>query len=399
MMSVESLVRNELKQRVQASSTRQRYVDPPNMISLAAGDPNFLLPEYIVEAVSAAIKGGCNHYCFGDDPELKEAVCAYYSKYGYTAQPSQISITGGGSPSLSQAYGAILNAGDENITLDPSYGGGQGLMRYLGVKNVIAPMKMVNGLFRPDIEAIKNVITPKTKSIYLDNPGNPSGAVFTKKELKGIADLAVDHNFVVVSDETYTEYVWAGKKHEALISYPGMEDRTLVCMALTKMYAWAGMRTGWIISGPNMAPYVESSPSGSVSWPIQKGAIKALKEGYEYVEMMKNEYNERLNYGVKRLNELPGVTCTKPEGAFYLFPDISGTGMTSQEFGEKLRVEEAIRISGGTYGPGAAKGHVRLSMILPLSYQKWPSWFKVTKDHCFEAAMDRIEHFVKKHTK
>ncbi|MBN1683613.1 aminotransferase class I/II-fold pyridoxal phosphate-dependent enzyme [Candidatus Bathyarchaeota archaeon] len=398
-MSVKDLVRNELKQRVQVSSTRQRYVDPPNMISLAAGDPNFLLPDYIADAISAAIKGGCNHYCFGDEAELKEAISNYYSKYGYKAPPNLITITSGGNPSLNQAYAAILNAGDENITPDPSYGGGGGMMRYLSVKNVHAPMKKVNGLFRIDLEALKKAITPKTKSLYLDNPGNPSGAVFTKEELKGIADLAIDHNFFVVSDETYSEYVWDGHKHECLIAIPGMENRTLVCMAMTKMYSWAGMRTGWVITGPELAPYVASAPSGSVSWPIQKGAVKALTEGYEYVETIKKEYEERLDYATKRLNELPGIKCTKPEGAFYLFPDISGTGMTSQEFGEKLREEEAIRISGSMYGPGNAKGHIRLSMIVPLSYQKTPSWYEVTKDKTLESAMDRIEKFVKRHVK
>lgn len=398
-MSVESLVRNELKQRAQVSSTRRRYVDAPNSISLAAGDPNFLLPDYIVKAVADAIEEGCNHYCFGGEPALTEAISNYYSKYGYEAQPGQIVITGGGNPGLSRAYAAILNSGDENITLDPSYGGGGGMQRFLGVKRVPAAMKKVDGLFRPDMESIKEAISPKTKSLYLDNPGNPSGAVFSEKELKGIADLAVDHDFAVVSDETYSEFCWDGAKHEALITYPGMEDRTLVCMSMTKMYSWAGMRTGWVITGPGLAPYVRSAPGGSVSWPIQRGAVKALVDGYGYVEAIRDEYEERLEYGVKRLNEMPGVSCTKPEGAFYLFADISGTGMETIEFGEKLREEEAVRISGSTYGPGAAKGHVRLSMIRPLSTQKMGSWFEMTPETSFEAAMDRIEGFVKRHTK
>jgi len=399
-MSIEKLVRNELKGQFRASATRQRVADAPGTISLAAGDPNFLLPEYIAKTVYDAIREGKTHYCFGGEPTLRGALVEYYSKYGYKAEPSQIAITAGGSQSLFQAYATILNAGDEGITFDPAYGGGRGPHRFFGVNTVYAAMKIVDGRFRPDLEALKEAITPKTKSLYIDNPGNPSGAVFTKKELKGIADLAVDHDFVVVSDETYSEFCWDGTKHEALITYPGMENRTLVCMAFTKMYSWAGMRTGWIVSGPEMAPYVGRAPGSAISWPIQLGAAKAITDGYEYVKAIRKEYEERLDYGVKRLNEMPGVSCVKPEGAFYLFPDITGTSLNSNDFVQKLAQEEAVRtVSGSNYGPGAAEGYVRLSMIRPLSTQKMGSWFEMTPDTTFEAAMDRIERFVKKYQK
>ena len=399
-MSIEKLVRKELTGQVQVSATRRRVAAAPGTISLAAGDPNFLLPEYIAKTVYDAIREGKTHYCFGGEPALRNALVKYYSKYGYEAQPNQITITAGGSQSLFQAYAAILNAGDEGISFDPAYGGGRSAHRFFGVKTVFAAMKKKDGLFRPDLEALKEVITPKTKSLYIDNPGNPSGAVFTKEELKGIAELAVDHNFVVVSDETYSEFCWDGTKHEALITYPGMENRTLVCMAFTKMYSWAGMRTGWIVAGPEIAPYVSRAPGSAISWPIQLGAVKAITDGYEYVEAIKKEYEERLDYGTKRLNEMPGVTCTKPEGAFYLFPNISCTSLSSNEFVQKLGEEERVRIvSGAGYGPGAAEGYVRLSMIRPLSTQKMPGWFKNEPDTCFEVAMDRIERFVKKYLK
>jgi aspartate aminotransferase len=346
-----------------------------------------------------AIEDGCNHYNFGGEGALTAALSEYYSKYGYKPEVGQIIITGGGNPGLSRAFAAVMNAGEEAIYPDPSYGGGSGMVRFVGAKRVNVPMKKVNGLFRPDVDAFNEAITSKTKAIYLDNPGNPSGAVFTNKELAGIAELAVDNNLVVVSDETYSEFVWDGAEHKALITYPGMENRTIIVSALTKMYSWAGMRTGWVICGPELFPYVRSAPGGSVSWPIQRGAVVALTKGLQYVEDIKKEYEERLDYGVKRLNEMPGVNCTKPEGAFYLYPDISGTGIPSQEFGQKLNEEEAIRISGSAYGDGNAEGHVRLSMIRPLSTQTMPSWFETTPETTFEAAMDRIERFVKTHSK
>ena len=399
-MSIERLVRKEIRGQMQRSATRMAYVEPEDSISLAAGDPNFLLPDYIAQAVYDAIKEGCTHYCFGGEPALRPAIVNYYKKFGYEAQPSQVIITGGGSQSLSQAYAAVLNPGDEGISLDPAYGGGRGPLKYFGAKTVFAAMKKKNGQFRIDLETIKEAISDKTKTLYLDNPGNPSGAVFNKEELKGIADLANDHDFVVISDETYPEFIWDDNKHEALITYPGMENRTIVCMSMTKMFSWAGMRTGWIIAGPELAPYVGRAIGGAVSWPIQVGAAKALTDGQEYMDAIRKEYEERVDYGVKRLNDMPGVSCIKPEGAFYLFPDISGTGMSDTDFVQKLNEEEHVRsVSGTNYGIGAATGHVRFSMIRPLSTQKMPSWFEHKPELSFEVAMDRIERFVERHMK
>jgi len=218
-------------------------------------------------------------------------------------------------------------------------------------------------------------------------------------ELKAIADLANDHDFVVVTDEIYTEFIWGGREHTPIISLPGMEDRTIVIMALTKMLAWAGMRTGWIISGPELTSYIARGPGSSVSWPIQKGAIAALTGPWDFVEGMAKEYEERINYCVQRLNEMPGVSCVKPEGAIYLFPDISGTGLGSDEFAQKLMQEEKVRIVTGLgYGPAMGKGHVRMSMVTPLSTQTMPSWLKVGPNTSLESAMDRMERFTKKLT-
>ena len=401
-MSIERLVRKELTGPSRRSSTRMRVKPSPTMISLGAGDPNFLLPKYIADALNQSVLDGYTHYCFGGDPELKVAISNYYKKYGYEADPnSQVSITTGGSMSIFTIYAAVLNAGDEAIAFDPAYGGGSRAPGYFGVKTIFAPLeKGDGGSFRFNEESLKNAITDKTKVLYMENPGNPSGIVYSEKEMKTIADLAIDHDFVVLSDETYTEFIWADKPHFPLITLPGMENRTLVAMALTKMFAWAGMRTGWIITGPEMAPYVSRAPSSSVSWPIQKGAIAALNGPRDFIEGMKKEYEERIDYSVKRLNEMPGVVCKKPEGAFYIFPDITGTGLGSNEFVQKLMQEEEIRtVPGAGYGVGNGEGNVRLSMICPLKEQKMPSWLKVNENTCLEAAMDRMERFCKKYTK
>lgn len=240
------------------------------------------------------------------------------------------------------------------------------------------------GYFRPDIEALKEHITDKTKALVICNPDNPTGCVFTKEELTAIADLAKDHDFAVVSDEIYTEFIWGGRKHFPIISLPDMADRTLVVMSFSKMFAWTGCRAGFIISGPELAPYVARVPLGINSMPVafQRAAIVALKEGWDFVDYMRRQYEERMDYCTKRLNEMPNVTCVKPEATFYLFPDISGTGLSSMDFTGKIMTEERLRIvPGSAYGP-RGEGHVRLALVHPM---------KVLVE-----AMDRFERFVAK---
>ena len=394
-MSIERLVKKEIRGVFRVSATRRRVEPSPDMINLGAGDPNYLQPKYIADAVYKAILDGYTHYCFGGEPELRVAIANYYKKYGYEAEPNrQVVITSGGSQSIFAAYGALLNPGDEVIALTPGYGGGRRSPSYFGAKVVTSPlMKDDEGHFRLNEEALKENITGKTKALYLENPGNPTGMVYTKKEIEAIADLAKDHDFVVVPDEMYSEFIYGGRKHFPIITLPDMEDRTIIVQAMTKMFAWPGMRCGWVISGPNLAPYISRVPGSAVPWPIQKAAVVALNGPWNFVEGMVKEYEERIDYCVKRLNEMPNIKCVKPEGAFYLFPDISATGLTSAEFITKLREQEDVRIASGSgYGP-MGEGHVRLALIRPLSTQTMPSWFKVTPNTTLEAAMDRMERF------
>lgn len=396
-MSLNHLVKNELRKE-EEFATRRKHEHPPDLISLAAGDPNFLLPTYIADTVANAIEEGCTHYCWGGDPAFKEAIAEFYAQYGYTPHPEeQITITTGASHGIFQAYATILNPGDEVITFDPSYHGGRGPVDYFGATLVQSPMKKdAKGHFRVNIEALKDNISENTKALYFSNPGNPTGIVYQKSELQAIADLAKDHDFIVVTDELYTEFIWGDNEHIPLISLPEMENRTIVVMALTKIFAWAGMRTGWIISGPELTKYIKEVPNGitGVAWPIQKGATTALKDPKNFVAHQKQEYQKRLDYCRNRINEMPNITCSGPEGGIYLFPDISATELTSEEFCDRLYEEEHLRIVPGSgYGPSIGEGHVRLAMIKPLSTQTLPSWFKNSNENSLEEAMERLERF------
>ena len=197
------------------SATRQMPQLPPNTINLLAGDPvDFNQPDFMDDAVYNAMKEGQTHYSFHGEPEFKEAIAKYYSKYGVIVDPkTQIHITSGGSQAIFEAFGTILDPGDEIVVLDPAYNGYSEPAAYFGAKVVYARQKKVGESFRPDFETIEAAVNNKTKAILYCSPDNPTGTVFTKDELSKLADIAVKHDLLVLSDEIYTEYIWGGRRH------------------------------------------------------------------------------------------------------------------------------------------------------------------------------------------
>jgi aminotransferase len=375
-MSVERFARKELLELGPVSLARRRRLTEsiPGLINLGAGDPDFNQPESINKAVYEAMKEGHTHYVFYDDPDFKVAIAEYYQKYGVEIDPAtQVFITSGGSIGIFHAFAAIINPGDELLVLDPSYGGYIRPLKYFGGKIKRAKMtKDEKGNFRPNIENIKANITEKTKAFIFCNPDNPTGTVYTNRELTSIAELAVENDLIVISDEIYTEFIWNKRKHLPIINKPGMWERTLVIMSFSKTFAWTGCRAGNIIAGPNLTELLISVPMGNLAMavPFQKAGIYALKNSWDFVENMRQTYKERIEYSVKRLNEIDGIKCIHPEGAYYLFPDISELGITSAEFAEGLFNEEKVRIfPGSNFGPNA-EGHVRISLIHPIDTLK-----------------------------
>ena len=315
------------------------------------------------------MKAGLTHYAYTGVPEFRKAIADYYARFGYVVKDpvGQITIESGGSQAIYRALGAILNPGDEIIFNDPTYGGYSQPALYFGAKIVRAAMKKDrNGIFRPSIENLRNAVTPKTKAFLCCNPDNPTGVVYTEKEIKEIAELCVQKDIVCIVDEVYAEYLWGNNKHCAIINQPGMEDRTLVLMSFSKTFAWTGIRAGFVLGGPELMKYVNQVPIGIVGMPVpyQHTAIKALAEGWDFVGMMRNEYRKRVDCVVKRLNEIDGITCAYPEGAFYVFPDVSGVGVPDVEFAAACLEAKARGIAGSIYGP-AADGHMRLALVVP----------------------------------
>ena len=383
-MNVDKLVKKELLALSGGSATRQMPQLPPTAINLLAGDPDFDQPDLINDAVYKAMKEGKTHYSFTGEPDLKEAIAQYYSKYGVTVDPkTQVHITSGGSQAIFEAFGTILNPRDELIILDPAYSGYAEPAAYFGAKVVRAKQKKVEGLYRPDFEAIKAAVNENTKAILICSPDNPTGTVWTKEELKKLAEIAVKNDLVVLSDEIYTEYIWGDRKHETIIDMPDMLNRTMVLMSFSKTFAWTGCRAGYIISGPELMNHVKGVPVGicGVPVPFQKAAVTALTEGWDFVKEMRTEYKKRIDFMTPRLNEIEGVNCPYPEGAFYLFPEVEGlTKPGLMLIMDMMMKAQLLLAPGDLYGENG-KGHVRFSLVKPV-------------DVLAEAA-DRFEKYLK----
>ncbi len=385
-MGVEKFAKKEVAELMKAggSLTRARVGPIEGLINLGAGDPDFNQPEFVNKAVYEAMKAGHTHYSFTGEPDFKEAIATYYEKYGVSVDPkTQVLITSGGSQAIFQAFGAILNPGDELLIMDPAYQGYNKPSSYFGAKMTRARQtKDKNGIFRPNFGNIENAITQKTKAILFCNPDNPTGTVWTQKELEKLAEIAEKKDVVVIADEIYTEFVWKDK-HKTIIDLPGMWERTMVLMSFSKTFAWTGCRAGYIIAGPELMKTVNAVPVGicSVPVPFQKAAVEALEKGWDFVAEMRSEYKKRIDFMVKRLNEIEGVSCPTPEGAFYLFPDVSSFGVPSMNFTMDFFQQQKVRCAPGTQYGENGEGHIRFALVRPV-------------DQLGEVC-DRLEGFVK----
>jgi aminotransferase len=385
-MAVDRFAKKELLAMATGAPTSRVTLGPmEGLINLGAGDPDFDQPEFINKAVYEAMRAGRTHYSFGGEPEFKEAIAEYYKKYGVNVDPkTQVLIESGGSQAIFRSFAAILNPGDEILIMDPAYQGYNQPAAYFGAKLTRARLvKDRNGLFRPNMRNIEAAVTDKTKALLICNPDNPVGTVYTKKELEGIAKIAVEKDIVVIADEIYTEFVWGDRKHLPIINMPGMWERTMVLMSFSKTFAWTGCRAGYIIAGPELMELIANVPTGitSVPVPFQRAGIEALKHGWDFVDEMRKAYEERIKYFVPRLNEIEGVSAPYPEGAFYVFVDISRLGVPSRKFTQDFFQKERVRVAPGTQYGANGEGHIRFALVRP------------TED--LEESATRLERFIK----
>ncbi len=386
-MGVEKYAKKEVAVLMKSAwgGTRSSMGPIEGLINLGAGDPDFDQPEFINKAVYDAMVDGYTHYSFTGEPDFKEAIAKYYEKYGVKIDPkTQVLITSGGSQAIFQSFAAILDLGDELIVFDPAYTGYNSPIAYFGAKMVRAKQyKDKEGHFRPDFANLEAVITDKTKAILFCTPDNPTGTVWTKDELKKLAEISVYFFNDTTTTEIYTEFIWGGKKHETIIDLPGMWERTIVLMSFSKTFAWTGCRAGYMIAGPEMAKVLAAVPVGICSMPVpfQKAAIVALEKGWSFVEEMRTEYKKRIDYMVERLDAIEGIKCAYPQGAFYVFPDISELGIPSMKFVMDFFKQEKVRCAPGAGYGEMGEGHIRFALVKPVED--------------LAEVCDRLERFVK----
>ena len=355
------------------------------VISLGVGEPDFQTPWHIRKAGIASLERGKTKYTSNSGlMPLREEISRYVDrKYGVKYNPeNEILISVGGSESIDNVIRAITNAGDEIIIPQPSYVCYEPMTALAGGKPVIIETRAEDD-FKLTAEALKAAITPKTKALILPYPCNPTGAIMEKEDLEKIAEVLKDTNIIVISDEIYAELTF-GKRHVSFASIEGMWDRTVTINGFSKTFSMTGWRLGYACGPKEIIKNVTKIHQYAIMCApttAQYAAIEALKNGDEAVENMKQEYDRRRKLMVSSFNEI-GMTCREPKGAFYTFPSIKVSGMSSDEFCEKLLMEEKVALVPGTAFGKGGEGFIRAS-------------YCYSTEHIIEA-IERTEKFLKK---
>ena len=335
-----------------------------SVIHLEIGEPDFDTPANIREAAKRALDDGFTHYPpFLGLPALREAIAADASaRKGISVGADRVVVTPGAKPIMYYAMLALVEPGDEVIVPDPGFPIYESMTRFSGGVPVALPIRQAND-FRADLDELESLVTPRTRMLVLNSPANPTGGLFTREDIERIADLALRHDLVVMADEIYGRIVYEGE-HVSIASLPGLLDRTIILDGFSKTYAMTGWRLGYaILPEPLIAPYgrlIINSVSGTSAF-SQVAAVEALTGPQDEVEAMVAEFKGRRDLVVDGLNEIPGITCIQPHAAFYVFPDISGTGLDGAELARRLLNEVGVCVLAGTAFGGVGRDHVRIS--------------------------------------
>ena len=340
-----------------------------DVISLGVGEPDFITPWSIRESCVYGLERGYTSYTANRGmPELREEISKHYKRrYNLDYDSDKdVLVTVGVSEALDIALRAVLNVGDEVLIPEPCYVSYQACTILAGGVPISVAAKIENE-FRITPEELEPYLTPKTKAILIGYPNNPTGAVMGRRDLQKIADFAEEHDLIVISDEIYGDLTYDGM-HECFAALPKMRDRTILLNGFSKAYAMTGWRIGYALSNEDfIAAMTKIHQYTMLCAPVtaQIAAIEALKHGEKYMKKMVAEYDRRRKLIYDGLNKL-GLKCFEPRGAFYIFPDITSTGMTSEEFAEKLIRTERVALVPGTAFGKSGTGHVRCSYATSL---------------------------------
>ena len=338
------------------------------VMNLGGGDPDFDTPIHIRDAAIKALNEGKTHYPPNQGlADLRKAVAEYHAKDNVDWTASEATITAGSGVSLFVSMAGTVNPGEEVVLLEPYFLDYSNIVEYVGAREAGVALDEKRG-YRLDAEALKEKMTQKTKMIVLCNPNNPSGTVFTETELKEIADIAIDNDILILSDEVYREFVWDGRKHVSIASIPGMKERTIMCSSFSKTFAMTGWRLGYVLADEAITKRLQKIPIGyRTNTFTQIAGVSAMKGPRDSVEKMIKEFDRRRRFMAPRLEEIDGIRCHEPEGAFYLFPNIEDIGVKSEPFCESLLKETKLLVRPGTAFGKSGEHHMRIPLIKPIN--------------------------------
>lgn len=345
-----------------------------NVISLGVGEPDFLTPWHIREAGIASLESGKTRYTANKGLKVLREEIAKYNKrrFGLEYNPNtEVLVTVGGSEAIDGAIRALVSPGDEVLIPEPSFVCYDPITQLSGGIPVGIPTKAENN-FRLTAEELKNAITPKTKVLIMPFPNNPTGAIMEREDLEAIAEVLEGTDIMVISDEIYAELTYGGKTHVSFASVGNMAERTIVIGGFSKTYSMTGWRLGYACGPePILTQMTKIHQFAIMSAPTtaQYAAIEALRYGANDIEQMLDEYDSRRKMIVHGFNKL-GLTCFEPEGAFYSFPCIKSTGMTSEEFCEKLLYSKHVALVPGSAFGASGEGYVRASYCYSIDHIK-----------------------------
>jgi len=341
----------------------------PDAISLGVGEPDFTTPWCMCEAGIWALEHGDTHYTSNwGKLELRRAISQYMSqRFGLNYDPTcEILVTIGASEGIDLSLRAMLSPGDEVLLPSPSYVSYEPCVKLAGGVPVAIPASPEdNFIITP--QALESAITPRTRVVLLAFPNNPTGTIMARRELEELAEVIKAHDLIVISDEIYAELTYSDERHVSIASLPDMRDRTIVLSGFSKSFAMTGWRLGYMCGHGDVLrgickihQYTIMCAPGVAQAAAYEGLVHNMNNGYADVESMRRAYNRRRRVIVKAFNDM-GLRCFEPKGAFYAYPNISSTGLSSEEFCARLLEQQKVAVVPGTAFGSAGEGYVRAS--------------------------------------
>jgi len=335
-----------------------------SIVHLEIGEPDFDTPAHVVEAGIAALKGGATHYGPAAGlPELRQAIAEdSTARRGVKATSEMVVVTPGGKPVMFYLILALVDPGDEVLYPNPGFPIYESMIRFIG--GVPVPVRLLEEKGHAlDVDQLISKITPKTRLIVLNYPHNPTGGIVPEAGLRAIADAAVQHGIPVLSDEIYSQILYEGQ-HVSIAAMPGMESLAIVLDGFSKTYAMTGWRLGYGIMPAPLAQVIAKLQTNAVSCTAtftQLAGIQALKGDHAPIDVMVSEFRTRRDAIVEGLRLIPGFKCVRPQGAFYVFPNITGTGYGAKALADRLLDEAGVAGLSGTAFGEWGEGHLRFS--------------------------------------